>query len=179
MRRSGIVAVLAAGLLLCGCGDLTSIEPLASEKTTVVEPLLTGNWASEGSMLIVRPEEDRAYKVVFIDADDGARTRMRCRLVRIGDSLIADVQSTSPGAFALPLHVFLRVVLKDQSLDLRFIDSKWIQTRAGAADGPAHVMVDKHPLLIGDSAGVRDFIGRYGLQEQAWDDVMHYVRLKK
>jgi hypothetical protein len=177
MRYLKLLPLIAASVLLSGCGDLLSIEPLATATNSVLEPALQGNWAMEDSMLIVKSGENQSYDLRFI-GDDGETIPLTCRLVRIGGKLIADVQSTHPGAFAIPAHAFLLVDPPGTSLDLRFIDSDWIQSQAQAAEAPAHVLVQNHPLITAPSASVRDFIARYGLRKEAWAEPIHFTRLK-
>jgi len=171
MRALSIIPVLAC-FLLAGCGDLPSVEGLATRENTIFDPALTGTWNSDGAVIVSQKGGNDSYRVSWLGTDDTEApqiVRMEARLVRIGDQKILDLTSSDPGAFAIPCHVFLRVRPVKEGLEVRFVDSKWIRDQVKANSLESFVQ-DEHPVITASAARVTAFLLRFGLDERALDD---------
>ena len=103
---------------------------------------------------------------------------MEGRLARIGDQRILDLTASSPGAFAIPCHVFLRIRPVKDGLKVQFVDSKWIREQAKTSS-LADFIYEDHPVLTAPAAQVEAFLLKFGLDERALDDPMVLQPLKQ
>ncbi|MBK5292674.1 MAG: hypothetical protein JJE04_13470 [Acidobacteriia bacterium] len=58
MRQMPILALLGAGLLNTGCGDLLSLHSLYTAQDDVVDPALEGKWENKEEFVIVERATD-------------------------------------------------------------------------------------------------------------------------
>lgn len=184
MRTLHIVPLLAA-LALTACGDMPSLQGIATKDNTVFDAALVGAWTSGEAVAIVRsvdnPGEKQSYKINWIPADGDdtpAIVRMEAQLAKIGDQEILDLTSSDPGAFAIPCHVFLRVRPVKEGLKLQFVDSTWIRDQIKSS-GLANFLYEGHPVLSAPSGDVRAFLAKSGLDERALDEPILLRPLKQ
>lgn len=175
------IGVISALLLLAGCGDLPSIEGVATKENTVFDQALVGAWNAGDAVIIVQPGEDRSYRVHWVGAESNTDTprfvRMEARLAKIGEQRILDLTTSEEGAgaFTIPCHVFLRVRPVKDGLKVQFVDSKWIR---GQVNIPNFVH-DGHPVLTAPASQVEGFLLKFGFDERALDDPMILHPLKQ
>jgi hypothetical protein len=176
MRTLWIAPVLST-FLLTGCGDLPSIEGLATKDNTVFDPTLVGAWNAGNAVVIVQAGGDQNYLIHWLDAE-GMGTprmiRMEARLADVGGQKVLDLNTANPGAFTIPCHVFLRVQTTAGGLKVQFIDSKWIRQQASSM-----VVQEGHPVLTGPSSQVEAFITKFGFDDRALDDPIMLQPLKQ
>jgi hypothetical protein len=185
MRVSVITLVLLAALLT-GCGDLPSLEGVANQNNTVFDSSLVGAWNAGDAVVIVQGSEAVAgevqtYRISWLGAEgsDPPRiARMEGKLVKIGDQQILDLNSSDPGAFAIPCHVFLRVRPMKDGLKVQFVDSAWIREQVRASS-LASFAFEGNPVLSARAAEVEAFLVKFGLDERALDDPMLLRPLKQ
>ena len=179
MRGLWITTVFAA-VLLTGCGDLPSVEGLANKGNTVFDASLVGAWNSGDAVAIVQAGGDQSYRIDWLGAE-GTETprivRMQGRLFKIGDQRMLDLTASSPGAFAIPCHVFLRIRPANDGLKVQFVDSKWIRDQVPTS--LASFMQDDHPVLTAPAPRIEAFLLKFGLDERALDDPILFRRLKQ
>jgi hypothetical protein len=149
---------------------MPSLEPLANQNNTVFDPALIGAWNSGDAALIVQRGEGQSYRIHWLGAEDAESTetprivRMEGRLAKLGDHRILDLTASTPGPFAIPCHVFLRIRPVKEGLQIQFVDSKWIRD---------------HPVLTAPVAQVEAFLLKFGLDERALDDPILLRPLKQ
>jgi hypothetical protein len=175
MRTLWIAPVLST-FLLTGCGDLPSMEGLATQENTVFDPTLVGAWNAGTAVVIVQAGDNQSYRIHWLDAEGMGSPRilrMEGRLANISGQRVLDLTASNPGAFAIPCHVFLRVQPTAGGLKVQFIDSKWIRGQANST-----VMHEGHPVLTGAASDVEAFITKFGFDDRALDDPILLQPLK-
>jgi hypothetical protein len=173
-------AFLFSTVVLTGCGDLLSVEGLANKSNTVFDASLVGAWNSGDAVVIVQAGDDQSYRVDWLGAEGTEPpriVRMEGRLFKIGDQRMLDLSTTSPGAFAIPCHVFLRIRPANDGLKVQFVDSKWIRDQVPSS--LASFIQDNHPVITAPAPQVEAFLLKAGLDERALDDPILLRRLKQ
>jgi hypothetical protein len=169
------ISLILALVLLTGCGDLPSVEALATSENTVFDPALVGAWSSGDAVVISQPNDDKkSYSISWLGVDGSERpriVRMEARLAQVGDERILDLTSSDPGAFTIPCHVFLRVHSVAEGLDVRFVDSAWIQDRARENSLDSFVQ-DNHPVITAATSRLASFLLQFGLDQRAQNGPM-------
>ena len=181
MKVLWLTLLLAGTLLLTGCGDLMSLESIATKDNTIFDGALLGTWTdNQDTLCVVRPadkEYDKVYNIVWIGtADSGEITRLQGRLVRMGDQRVLDVWGVDPGAFSVAAHVFLRVRVAAGALELRFLDSEWLQKQVKQSS-LAWLLFEDHPVITAPPAQLLTFLQQFGLKEEALDKPILLTRL--
>jgi hypothetical protein len=180
MRALWITPALAV-VLLTGCGDLSSVQGLATKENTVFDPSLVGVWNSGDAIAIVQKGDDQSYRIHWVGAEftDTPRIiRMQGRLAQLGEERILDLTASSPGAFTVPAHVFLRVRPVAEGLKVQFVDSKWMREQVGT-NQVTSFMQDGHPVLTAQTPQIAAFLLKFGFDERALDDPMILRPLKQ
>ena len=173
MKIPWLLPILAGMLWMTGCGDMLSLEPLATKDTAVFDARLLGTWADdEGALCVVRPWDkvnNKAYDIVWIGSGNSdEKTRLKGYLVQFGEQSVLDVSGVDPGAFSVAAHAFINVRRGPGTLELRFIDSEWLQNELRQS-AVAHTFVDNHITLTAPTAQVRTFLEQSGMKEEALD----------
>jgi hypothetical protein len=177
MKVARLTLLLAGTLLLTGCGDLMSLEPLATKDNTIFDAALLGTWTDNQDTLCVVRAANPAYKIIWIGTGDGGNeTRLEGRLVKLGEERVLDVSAVDPGAFSVGAHVFLRVHIAAGALELRFLDSEWLQKQVKQS-GLAWSPFEDHPVITAPSAHLVTFLQQFGLKEEAMDKPILMTRL--
>jgi hypothetical protein len=179
MRASWITPVFAA-IVLTGCGDLLSVEPLANKGNAVFDPALIGAWNSGDAVVIVQKGSDQNYRIDWLGAEgeDTPRiVRMEGRLANIGDQRILDLTSAYPGAFAIACHAFLGIRPVKEGMKVQFVDSKWIRDQVPSS--LAGFVQDNHPVLTAPASQIEAFFIKFGFDERALDDPLLLRPLKQ
>jgi hypothetical protein len=177
MRMAWVVVFLA--VLLTGCGELPSVEGIATKDNTVFDPALVGAWNAGDAVIIVQKGDDLGYHIHWAGAE-GTETprfvRMEGMLVKLGEQRVLDLTAARQDAFSIPCHVFLRIRPVNDGLKVQFIDSKWIREQARALPG---FVQDGHPVLTAPAAQVEGFLRKFGFEERALDEPMMLRPLKQ
>jgi hypothetical protein len=177
MKVLSLTLLVAGTLLLTGCGDLMSLEPLATKENTVFDSALPGTWTDNQDTLCVVRAANPAYNIVWINTGDGGdETRLQGRLVKVGEERVLDVSAVDPGAFSVAAHVFVRVHLADGALELRFLDSEWLQEQV-KVNSLAWSLLEDHPVITAPTAQLVTFLQQFGLKEEAMDKPILLTRL--
>jgi hypothetical protein len=129
---------------------------------------------------MVQAGDDQSYRIDWLGAE-GSETprivRMEGKLFKVGDPRMLDLATSTPGAFAIPCHVFLRIRPATEGLKVQFVDSKWI--REQVTSSLASFTLDDHPVLTAPASQVQAFLLKFGLDERALDDPILFRRLKR
>ncbi len=174
--RTLAFGIAAAALLLAGCSDLFSIQPLATPETTVFDSALLGVWSSKGGSetrdlhgsLFIRAgaAEQKEYDIVWIPTQ-GEALRLSGQLVRVGDRLVFDLLAVKEGYWGVPGHFFMLLERSADEISFHWLDSDWLREKVMSANALTHAMFDGKPMIIADSAQINAFLARYGMDPQA------------
>ena len=174
-----MLAVLTFALMLTGCGDLLSTEPLATEEDILFDAALLGTWFDQDDTVItVKSEKQPVYEILFIGTEDGNKIRLSGQLVQFGDQRILDVSDADGGLFSIQAHAWIRVQKKGSGIQIQYLDSKWLQEKARESGLPLFT-ADGHPVLTASSAKLREFIGQYGTKPEAGGGTLDLIPFKK
>jgi hypothetical protein len=168
-----------AMLLLSGCSDLLSVQPLATAETAVFDAGLTGEWlcmesgpgpsgkSLEGVALIrAGSAQKKDYDIVWLPGE-GEALRVKGQLVKVGDRLVFDLIVVQETTLAIPAHFFMLVEKTADGVKFHWLDSDWLRSRVIAQNGLAHTMVDDKPMITAGSVEINAFLAKFGLDAQA------------
>ena len=169
---------------MTGCGDLLSLESIAGKDNTVFDPALLGTWTdntdNDDALCVVKQwdkVDKNAYDIAWLNSgNSGDKVRLQGHLVQLGTERVLDVSGLDPGAFSVAAHVFLRVRLTPGSMELRFLDSDWLQNQVKRSS-LGYSLFEGHPVLSARPAQVRTFLQEVGLKEEALDKPIQLTRL--
>src|SRR5262249_36215312 len=127
-----LIPLLAALLLTTACSDLLSVGPLATDSNTVFDPHLLGVWTNvkdddDNAIVSIREGKDHTYEINWIAAKGGGDYHLNGRLVEINGQRILDVTPHDSQAFYISAHAFVYVGGVGDELEIRFLDSEWLQ----------------------------------------------------
>jgi len=181
-HRLGFALVSAVALFTTACGELLSVEPLATDNNTTFDPALVGVWAdvdgSNSVLIYVGEGEKHAHDILWVDTKDHDTTCLEARLVHIGGQRILELSDKSNGVFSIRGHALAYVSNLENGLQLQFLDSKWLQQKVQQSQLLTHSQLEGHPLITGTSAQLQDFVVQFGLNEQARSEPISLRRLK-
>jgi hypothetical protein len=184
LRTLSLCLVLIMATFLAGCGDLISVEPLATDSNSTFDPTLLGTWSdldvSSSVIVYVREGEKRSYDILWLDIQNGEATHMQARLAQIGGQRILDMTSASGSnpVFTISGHAFVRVNNLENGLQFRFLDSDWLQGKAQESKLPVHSQGINGLLFTGSTEQLQDFMLQYGVNDQAQSEPISLRRLK-
>jgi len=92
--------------------------------------------------------------------------------VQPGTERVLDVLSVDPGAFSVPAGVHLTA----GSMELRFLDSEWLQNQVKQSS-LAHSLIEGHLVITARPAQVQTFQQNVGLKEEALVKPIQLTRL--
>ena len=185
MKTLLFVFAMVVMLLLSGCGDLFSVQPLATAETVVFDAGLTGDWscATEDCTALIRPGSDqkKEYDIVWVPGGaDEEVLRLKGQLVRVGDRLVMDLTTAKWPDLTLPEHFFMLVEKTASGVNFHWLDSKWLRSRVASQTGLPFMELPKNALLItGGSTEIRAFLAKFGLDPQAVSDTISLKRVKE
>jgi hypothetical protein len=172
MRTFTLLMVLVGIGLLTGCTSLLSVHPLATEETRVSDEGLLGVWRdSDNEMYLIR-EKDRRYEVIFAPRD-GSVLQFEGYLVPAGCARILDLQIKKAPEFTIAAHFFVRVERHGDTLRFAFLDSEWLRKQISPETGKR-----ERALLTASSREVRQIVGRYACEDQAYSGEAELRRVR-
>ena len=122
IRKLSGVLVVAAMLLLTGCGDLLSLHSLYTAEDNVFDAALEGLWENADDHLLVE-RQGGFYNVTLVSTKNpGSSTKYEVHLVDINGVRFADLLEVDTIG-----HMFCRVRVTDGQLSLAFFDSPWLR----------------------------------------------------
>jgi hypothetical protein len=173
----GILAV-AATLAASGCLELPSVYPLYTDQTAVAEPRLVGAWQTKDGkeQMFVNVTGDREYRLIYVD-DKGEATVWELRVVRLGETLVADLLAMKEDG-GIPAHHFLALSLEAGALRAWFLDSATLRDAAGKA-GLAYVRGETNEAaLTAPTEALTVFLQKNLAEEMKKDADLEVVPLK-
>ncbi len=180
MRTPWVAAIGVFAILLTGCGDLLSIQPLATKDNAVFDSALIGVW-SDGDDLLLRVSEDKpaAYDILWMNTKDGDKVKLKGRLVQLRDQKVLDVWPADPTPFSIPGHAFLAVRVTGEGIEARFLDTKWLREKVRQSDSLAHISIEGDPLITAPTAQLEAFLLKFGLSPEAQDEPIRLRRVNR
>jgi hypothetical protein len=172
MRNVLSLALLGAGLLITGCGDLLSLHALYTEQDNVFDPALEGRWENKDELLIVQRESPGYIATLQSKKTPSELLKYEVRLVEIKGVRFADILPVDAVG-----HMFVRVRVTDDQLRIAFFDTKWLRQQvpheeADVAEGKKQAMLTAH------TPELRSLVARYASEPKAFDDGMEFRRMK-
>ena len=177
-------------LLLSGCSDLLSVQPLATAETAVFDAGLIGEWlctesgpgpsgkSLEGVALIRAGSAQKTdYDIVWIPGEGGT-LRLKGQLVKVGDRQVFDLIAVQETTLAIPRQFFMLVEKTTDGVKFYWLDSDWLRSQVISKDGLAHAMVDDKPVITAGSAEIHAFLAKFGLDPQAVSASMVFKLVK-
>ncbi len=133
MRKVVFLPVLGLALLIAGCVPPISLHPLFTDKDLIFEPALLGMWLleREGDWCSFEQADEKEYRLTCVV--EGDRAEFEARLLRLGPHTFLDTYPNSASyenalffAHLAPGHIFSRVSLEGESLQLAQMDVEWL-----------------------------------------------------
>ena len=136
-----MVVLILLGCALVGCSGVGSVYPIYTPDDKVCTSQVLGTWTDKDAkgILVISSEPQGGCRLQFRE-DDGQLNTLDLHLAKIGDTLFADVTERGDGKDAplsMPMHVFAKVEVSEQSIKLFFPNAKWFESR-----------LDRHPSAI-------------------------------
>ncbi len=196
--RKAMFYVLA--VMLGGCGTVSTIQPLHSEKDVTFDEKLLGVWAKDANDVkdtwkIERLEdEEKTYKLTFTDDKDNKGVFVM-QLLKLKDQLYVDlVPAAFPsgeedlddaplaynGMHFLRLHTFARIDAIEPVLQVSVIGEKDMMEFLGEhPDALAHVVAEDDKLVItASTAKLQEFVLKHKANEQLFKGDIELQRVK-
>jgi hypothetical protein len=153
MNRAPLWAAACVGAAaVAGCST-PMLSPVYTSDAVVPDPGLAGTWLCEGELrmqAVVAERPGPRYDVdltVWHRGEEKTRLHLDVRLVRLGESMYGDLYLAADersdlvgryGMLAVPVHQVVRYSRDGDSLDMRMLESTWMnRTLSGAGDSPA------------------------------------------
>jgi hypothetical protein len=156
------MAVLGSTLMLTGCSDLVSLNPIAPDGASRFDPALAGVWQGSDALYVVR-QDDSGYSVVYVGKE--STKRLHGVLFQAGDAKLLDLVTVEEDPFQVPVHVVARVWPEAAKLSWALLDSDWLRQQTGTLN--ATQRAGERTLLTAPAPAVRGFVTKYGGDERA------------
>lgn len=135
MRHLMLFLTCAVAAVMLGC--VPSLQPLYSEKDSILLAPLAGTWVSEDGkekFTFKADEQEIKYEVACTD-ENGATGKLEARLLRLGKHLFLDtavndlpeVKHPYPKCHLLPVHLFTKITIEGDVLRYATLDFEWIK----------------------------------------------------
>ncbi len=170
-----ILSICVLGMLaLSSC--IPTVHPLHSSDTTVENPLLEGHFLDEDSaQWQFRKEWDHYYLQMN---DDGKEAFFFVHLVQLGEYFYLDffpdkVDALEINEFLLwhllPVHLFTRVEIREDRIELYFFDPEWLEELLDERKiRIKHEKVTGNYLITASTEELQKFVSKYGHLEEAY-----------
>ena len=177
------------GLLILSAGCIRSLHPIYTEKDTVFEPGLIGQWAEDdsGEIWAFSKEDTNEYKLVYTD-EKGRQGVFSAHLLKIKENLFLDFFPEEPGLkmngfyqfHLLPVHTFVHVKQIEPILQMSFPDPGWLKKHISADPGAiAHEKIEKEIILTAATKELQSFWLKHIDAEGAFGDPSNMKRMEK
>jgi len=166
------LGILAAALLMAGCGDLLSLRALFSDQDKLFDARLEGRWDGQDDLLIVERAGGNYSATMQSKNNPAEKAKYEVHLVDIGGVHFADVLPADGIG-----HMFLKLNVTGDKLHLSFFDSEWLRDRiphaeADVANGKKQaVLTDRTPEL-------RNLVAKFASEPKAYDEEILFQRMK-
>lgn len=180
----GLLLVLGAG----GCDDLVlSLQPLATDETTVTDARLTGKWACDDQVWEIVSTDSNEYRIRI--AEMLSSGTFEAKLVEVAGQRFLDLlPADSPHGpqmgmvFAMHLlstHSLWRVNLEGPWLRLEILDRKTLATMLGQDPGLlAHEEAEGRLVLTGPAGQLQSFLVSHRDANDLWKEELSLERCR-
>jgi len=163
IRKLSGVLVVAAMLLLTGCGDLLSLHSLYTAEDNVFDAALEGLWENADDHLLVE-RQGGFYNVTLVSTKNpGSSTKYEVHLVDINGVRFADLLEVDTIG-----HMFCRVRVTDGQLSLAFFDSPWLRQQV-PHEGAEVEQGKTRAVLTIHTPQLRETVARFARDPKAYD----------
>lgn len=164
-------------VLTAGC--IPSLHPLYTPEDLIFDEALLGEWVDKESKQTwtFTKGGGNEYKATYVD-EDGKKGDFTAHLLKVTDRLFLDLYPADPelkqngfyAAHLVPVHTFLRIELKGQSLSFAFLKASWIENVLRENPGALrHEKIDNRILLAAQPKELQAFLSAYEKDAEAWD----------
>jgi hypothetical protein len=176
MKRILTIATLAAAALATGCGVTLSVHPLYTDKDLATNPQLEGKWTDDEAKDIWAVRKDGDVYVATCPTDKDSEA-IEMRLVRLGDRYFLDLTSKNQPSLSIPGHLFAKVSVTGDELQVQMMNSKWLEQKARDTGVP-YVELDKQVILTAATADLQKLLSLHAADPDAFENAekMHRVR---
>jgi hypothetical protein len=178
MRTKQLLAVAGFVLLMTGC-TVRSLQPLYTEKDLIFDPQLLGVWAEQGD----KPDE---YVTFLKDADNtytvrtGDSPELQGRLMKLGGDMFLDLTPAgADDAFNIPGHLFVRIRVNGDTIQVTPIDPDWAEHAADAGTlGLSHFRIGSKVVLTASPKELQAFVTRHAGDGSVFKHSTEYRRVE-
>jgi hypothetical protein len=99
------------------------------------------------------------------------------RLVRLGEHRFLDLTSKNTPSLSIPGHLFAKVSVTGDELQIQMMDSKWLEQKARETGFP-YVEADKQVILTAPTSDLQKFVLLHAADPDAFESAekLHRVR---
>jgi hypothetical protein len=194
LNRLALVTLGLTSCLLVGCAY--SIHPLYEKQKNAIEPSFPGIWSTvddqgKEELITIQNNTQQAYEAVYVNPETGRPYVYQVHLVRLDDSLFADVflegekrQDGSTGPLpegAVAVHLILKVTLESDKLGIAALDQRWLKTQIQTGKiSIAHEDVDEDTTVFTASApDLQKLLLGLASTKAAFGETVVFTRKKK
>ncbi len=174
MKRVILIVSIIVMLIVSGC--IPSVHPLYSSDTLAENPLLEGTFMDEEMVRWeFRKEFDHYY--LYMN-EDGKEAFFFVHLVQLGDYFYLDFYPDKVDALEinefllwhlLPVHLFARIEIHADNLELYFFDPEWLEDLLDERKiRIKHEKVTGNYLITASTEELQKFVTKYGHLEEAY-----------
>ena len=157
---------LAAGLMLTGCSDLVSLNPVITDQQAIRDSNLPGTWRGDEKELYIIQQDGAGYSITYTESK-GTSVKFTGMLFKAGDAELMDLVSEDDGFLQVPVHTVMRIWLSGNQLQFRFLDTQWLRDLA-TQQLPSQPR-DKSVILTSPTDALRAFYLKYGADPNAFE----------
>ncbi len=178
MRKS---ILLSLGLMFFMTGCIPSLHPLYTDEDLIFEPSLVGQWADKDGKesWTYTKSGDKEYKLVYVD-DKGRKGGFAAHLLKLGDHQFLDLFPADAGSqqnefyqiHILPAHTFMRIQLKDETLQMAYLDSDWLKKYLQEhPDAVRHDKLENDTIVLtAPPKELQAFLTKHATSPEAWKE---------
>lgn len=178
MRLVAMLAVLAGALLSTSCGPALSVNRLYTEKDLVTDDRIVGQWA-DGKNEGVFEFRKNGDGYIAVEAGKSECEAYSVHIVRIGQTLFLDAAPYKSHDLAIDGHVFLKLRLDNDELNMQLMDWEWLKDKAVQAGLAQFETVDKQRILTASTPELQKFLALYANEPKAFEDDIPTLRRKR
>jgi hypothetical protein len=178
MRLVATLAVLAGTVLTTGCGLTLSVNRLFTEKDLVSDDRIVGKWTDEKAETVmeVRKEGD-GY--VAVESGKSDYEAYAVHIVPIAQTRFLDVAPQKSHDLAIDGHLFVKMRLTDDELEIQTPDWDWLADRATEAGLSQFVTANKQRILAAPTADLQKFLALYATEPKAFENDIPTLHRKR
>jgi hypothetical protein len=181
MKKSNLLAMAGATILLLPGCVVTSVCPFYTAKDLVSEPALVGDWIKEGKDAnheVWKYEKSGDLACRFTLIEPSKATVMEAHAFELQGQLFLDIASIEQDIHVIPPHYLLKVSQLTPTLRLSQLDHDWLKKLLGKdrAILPHHLVGNPDEpdelrvVLTAETPELQKFILEHLKTKEAWKD---------